>query len=201
MSSVIFEKIEGAGLYRRIKRRINHSLADFLQKEALSGRRRARILEAACGSAYICHLLASAPEVQVAVGLDNNILMYKLQKIGNFQGNLVLGDIYSMPFKIAAFDLIWNSSSIEELPDPRGAVKAMTALIAPGGYVFVGVPYRYGPLGIYHFLPCRKLKAWIGKPFSGKMLKDYLESAGLRVEKEIKYLARFFIGMLARKPE
>jgi len=200
MSSVIFEKIEGAGIYGRIRRRVNRQIVDFLRKKVLQNRQDALIMEAACGGGYAVHLLSSDPSVALGVALDNNLKLFDLIKPKNFQGRLVVADIYSMPFFNERFDLLWNSSSIEELPDPEGAIAAMTSLVKPGGYVFVGVPHRYSLLAFYYLLPLRKLREWVGRPYSGKEIARMFSCNSLQIIDALYYGFGLFVGVLGRKP-
>lgn len=197
----ILTRIEGSGIYRRIRNKTNRKLVDFLKRYALGDKTSAVVLEAAGGSGYSAHLMAQDRQVSLSVNLDINLTLSRQAGIKNFQADMVIADIYSMPFRNGTFDLIWNSSSVEELPDPGRAIENMASLVRPGGYVFTGVPYLYGPLALYYLLPGRKVREWVGKPFSHKRLRGLFEDAGLRVERKITYLARFFTGILARRPE
>ena len=200
MSSVIFERIEGLGFYGRIRRRINRYIADLLRQKVLHNREDAVILEAACGGGYALHLLASDPSVALGLALDNNLQLFELIKPDNFQGRLIVSDIYSMPFRCERFDLVWNSSSVEELPDPKGAIAAMASIVKPGGYVFVGVPNRYSLLAFYYLLPTRKLREWVGRPYSSRELCRLFSDNTLQITDRVHYGFGLFVGVLGRKP-
>jgi SAM-dependent methyltransferase len=197
----LLQRLEDTGPYKRCRERLNRRLAVFLA--SVISRRPppggGRILEAACGSAYSAHLLAAEPVVRLSVGLDRDLRLFRGGGVRNPRTRLVIGDLQKSPFAPGVFDLVWNSSSVEEFADPARAVTEMVSLVKPGGLIFVGVPYLYSPLGLYYLVPLRPVREWLGRPFSGRKLKHLLEDCGLTVETRITYLGGFFIGMLARK--
>ena len=113
----ILTRIEGSGIYRRIRNKTNRKLVDFLKRYALGDKTSAVVLEAAGGSGYSAHLMAQDRQVSLSISLDIDLDLFRQAGIENFQADLVIADIYSMPFRNGTFDLIWNSSSVEELPD------------------------------------------------------------------------------------
>ena len=199
----LLHKLEGAVPYKRLRERINRRLADFLGPVVAgnSAPGAGRVLEAACGSAYAAHLLAKEQSVRLSVGLDRDLRLFEQGGVVDLRTVLVIGDLFNPPFHPGSFDLVWNSSSVEEVDDPAAAVKSMAVMTRPGGHVFVGVSHVLGPLGIYHLIPFRGVREWLGRPFSRRRLRAIMEMNGLAVEREITYFTGFFIGMLARKCE
>ena len=195
----IFRAVEASALFRWVRNRLNRRLAAFFRSEVFPGRSRAVVLEAGCGTGYATELLASEPGVALSVGLDISLEIHQRSGISLSRGRLIVGDIYALPFPDGTFDLVWNSSTIEETADPRAAAASMSRVAGKGGYVFVGVPYLWGPLGVYHLLPFKPLREWLGRPFSLRRLREMLAGIGLAEEKRIKYLGGCFIGLLARK--
>ncbi len=199
-SGSIFRSVENTLLFRRVRNRLNRRLTAFFQTAVLAGRKDIAVLEAACGSGYATELLASDERVRLSVGLDLSLDIHRRSGARLRRGRMVIGDIYALPFRDGAFDLVWNSSSVEELPDPQAAVGAMARVAGKGGYVFVGVPYLFGPLGIYHLIPIRSFRRWLGKPFSGRGLQKLFLRDKLVIVGGIRYMAGCFVGLLARKP-
>lgn len=199
MIKFLLSHIEASRLYQWLRFRMNHGLVAFIGQNALAGRQGLRIAELACGSGFSAHLLAQQPGVSLSLAGDINLDDYREAAIPNYQASFALMDMLQPPLAAETFDLVWNSSSVEEFDDPQGAVRAMAHLAKKGGYVFVGVPNRYGLSGLLHLIPSRRLHVWLGRIYSHRQLKVLLETAGLRVERQTTYLFGIFVGALARK--
>jgi ubiquinone/menaquinone biosynthesis C-methylase UbiE len=104
-----------------------------------------------------------------------------------------------MPFKSGFFDLVWNSSTLDNLENPRLALTEMGRVVTPRGLVFAGVPFSSGPLFFQPLISRTALGQWIGKLYSQRDLGRMLRDAGFRVLKTRYYFFGVFIGMLARK--
>ncbi len=194
-------RIEDSRPYRFFRQRVNRRLVNFLERflaGPTSGSGLA-VLEAACGSGYGAHLLAGKERIRLSVGMDNDLRLFKSGGIKASSARLVIGDIYHPPFSPGSFDLVWNSSSVEEVADPAAAIRSMAALAKSGGYVYVGVPNILGPMGLCHLLPHSGWRKWLGKPYRGAQLDILLTACGLTVEAGVTYLAGCLIGRLARK--
>lgn len=196
----LLEHIEATRLYQRARFAMNKSLVRFLREKALAGKSAVRAAEVACGSGFGSHLLAYESNVTLSLAADINRDDYLQAAIPDFQASFVFMDLFRPSVADNAMDLVWNSSSIEELPWPTEAVRAMARITKPGGHVFVGVPFRYGLAGLLGVIPNRKLRGWLGRNYDKKSLQRLLESAGLVVEAQTTYLLNTFIGMLGKKP-
>jgi SAM-dependent methyltransferase len=193
------DRLEATWPYQRLRYAMNHGLVAFFSRRVFAGRNGLRIAEVACGSGYAAHLMAQQPEVALSVAADLNTEDYRQAQIHNFQGSFVLMDLFKPATQTAAFDLVWNSSSIEEIDRPEEALKSMAGMAKPGGRVFVGVPNRYGPAGWLRRLSSARTRSWLGRVYSHEQLRELIESAGLTVERQHSYLFGIFIGVLARK--
>jgi SAM-dependent methyltransferase len=178
---------------------MNSKLVDFFERRVFNGRSDLRVAELACGSGYASHLIALRDGVGLSVASDINRIYHQQAEIPDFAASFVLSDIFKPSFPPACFDLVWNSSSLEHFEDPSIPFQAMTRLVKPGGYVFVGVPYLFGPLAVYYLTPSASQREWLGKPFSYRALEKLFLDGGLEVQANLVYLARFFVGILGRK--
>jgi len=77
----------------------------------------------------------------------------------------------------------------------------MTALVKPGGMVFVGVPSRHGVAGLLRLIPSARTRAWLGRVYTRSELRDLMQGAGLHPVQETAYLFGTFVGLLACKPK
>ncbi|MEX2161984.1 MAG: methyltransferase domain-containing protein [Anaerolineales bacterium] len=144
-------------------------------------------------------MLAQDPNVALSLAADLNLDDFHQAAVKDYQGAFVLMDLFRPGLAPACMDLVWNSSSVEELPDPEQAVRAMAWLAKPGGRVFVGVPYKYGPAGLLSRVLSQRARTWLGRMYTRPDLRRLMEAADLQVEAELTYLAGTFIGMLATK--
>lgn len=192
------EQLESTRLYQRARKAMNRALVSFLAQHVLQGRSGLRLAEMACGSGFGAHLLAQRPEVSLSVAADLNLEDFLQAATPNYRGGFVRTDIFNPGLQRESFDLVWNSSSVEELPDPAAAVAAMAALAKPGGRVFVGVPSRHGMAGLVRKFP--SAQGWVGRIYSREDLRELIVNSGMRVEHETTYLYGTFIGVLGRKP-
>jgi SAM-dependent methyltransferase len=112
----------------------------------------------------------------------------------------IVADIVRLPFRTGSIDLVWNSSTFEHLDDGGGALAEMTRVTKPGGHVFIGVPYRSGPLGFQRWIARTAVGHWIGPLFGVGQLRRLVEAAQLRAVAMRVYFFRFFVGVLAVKP-
>jgi len=131
--------------YDAVRKALNRKLAAYLLAKAPQGRG-SKVLEAGSGPAFASSLLASNPGV-FSVAMDIDIDALKEARRRDPALPVVVGDLYRFPFKMGVFDLVWNSSTLEHLAAPVRALDEMKRVAVQNGHVFVGVPYRVGPLG------------------------------------------------------
>lgn len=194
------DSLEATRPYQWLRLQMNRGLVDFLVRHAVAGRRGLRLAEVACGSGFAAHLLAQQPGVALSIAADLNLEDYVQANIPGFQASFVLTDLFCAGFEPGSLDLVWNSSSIEEIDRPHEAVASMAKLAKPGGLVFVGVPSRYGLAGLLRLLPSARTRAWLGRVYSRAELSELLASTGLQPVRSTGYLFGTFIGLLAQKP-
>lgn len=194
------DRLEATRPYQWLRLQMNRGLVGFLVRHALQGRKGQRLAEVACGSGFAAHLLASQPEVALSIAADLNLEDYRQANIPGFRAAFLLTDLFQPSIQPNSLDLVWNSSSIEEIDRPQEAVASMASLAKPGGLVFVGVPSRYGMAGLLRLLPSARTRAWLGRVYSTAELSALLAGAGLRPLRSTRYLFGTFVGVLAQKP-
>lgn len=97
------------------------------------------ILDMGCGEAYIMKQLKGN-----LIGLDLSNTALSLAKIRlksqQVDGNLVMGDACSLPFRSGCFNKIICSELLEHIPLPEGAVSEASRVIKRGGTVVFTIP-------------------------------------------------------------
>lgn len=193
------DALEATRPYQWLRLQMNRGLVSFLQRAVLEGRQGLRLAEVACGSGFAAHLLSQFPQVGLSIAADLNLEDYRQAHIPAFQAAFLLTDLFRPAIQPKSLDLVWNSSSIEEIDNPEQAVACMARLAKPGGMVFVGVPSRYGLAGLLRLLPSARTRAWLGRVYSLAQLRSLLAGAGLQPVRHTSYLFGTFIGVLAQK--
>jgi SAM-dependent methyltransferase len=82
-------------------------------------------------------------------------------------------DAHRLPFARDRFQLIISQETLEHLEDPFAAAREMSRVLAPGGVLYLQVPFLLG----YHPGPQDYWR------FTGAGVRRVLEQAGLRVER------------------
>jgi SAM-dependent methyltransferase len=187
------------GLYEILRRRVNGGLVSYLA-ERTSLRPGHRVLEAGSGTAGASSLFAQCVGVtSVALDIDLDALREARKRDSSLRA--VVGDLAALPFRTAAFDLVWNSSTFEHVSAPSETCREMARVVRPNRHVFIGVPYRWGPLAFQPAIAGTGAGRWIGRTFSGHMLAHLMRLASLEPLEVRHYFLRVFVGVLARKTD
>lgn len=198
-SASIFDRLERTNPYQSLRKAMNRGLVRFFERRVFFGRKDLLVAEVACGSGYAAHLISDLPQVRWSLAADISIEDFLQAKVNDFHAEFVLMDLFNPAIQRETFDLVWNSSSIEEISNPQEAVRNMASLVVKDGFVFVGVPNRHGPAGWLRNVMNDRSQEWLGKSYSRKELRYLMQQANLRVVAEIRYFGGVFIGALTQK--
>jgi len=185
--------------YDGLRDGVNRRLASFFSGE-LEHLERCRVLEAGSGPARATSLLGASPKVGLAVALDLDPEALEEGRKRDPRLPAVAADVHRLPFPEGTFDLVWNSSTLEHLPALGPPLREMARVCRPGGAVFVGVPYKRGPLCFQPLIARTAVGIWLGPVFNRRELEGEFVRAGLEPERHLLYFLRFFVGVLGRKP-
>ena len=186
------------GFFKKMRGKMNRQLVDWFASHALSGSG-AVVLEAGSGTADGASLIKGAPGVSLSVALDLNKENLRTARRRDPKLALVRGDLFRLPFKPGAFDLVWNNSTLEHIHEKRRVVCEMVRVTKSGGRIFVGLPYARGPLMIQPWIADTRLCKKIGRLCDEQSLTIDMEGTGVTVEKFTTFFYRAFLGCLARK--
>lgn len=194
--------------YEWLRRRLNEKLVRFLSHDFQNAHATANskakldcVLEAGSGTAYASSLFRQREGVAQTVCLDLDLEALREAKARDPGLTAVIGDLRAMPFRESAFDLVFNSSTIEHLDHPEDAAREMRRVCRPAGRVFIGVPYLFGPLGFQPMISRTSLGIWLGRVFSKSSLERMMHSAGLRPIASIRYFVCVFLGIVATRDD
>ncbi len=180
-----------------LRKIMNIQLRRYIQKFLQGG---GKSLEPGGGSAYVSAMLAERGGD--AYALDYASIALKLAKEQlKSKAVLVQGDLFHMPFADAQFDVTFNNSTMEHFPNPLEGLIEMKRVTKKGGYVFVGVPFTYGPLVLYKLKKNSFKGAWDGTTYDRRGLQKLFLDAGLEVVGSRTFFLRCFIGVVGRKVE
>jgi len=109
---------------------------DLLAFAALSGCNNKAIADIGCGTGYGLQALADQFPQGRFTALDLAPGMLKIASGRQPNARFVLGDIESLPFEDAEFDITWSSSAIQWC-DLQQSVNELARVTKPGGHVVV----------------------------------------------------------------
>jgi ubiquinone/menaquinone biosynthesis C-methylase UbiE len=186
--------------YDALRRGLNGDLVRYFERTALAGNGPYRVLEAGSGTAFASSLLVQHPSVRLGMAIDHDAEALGEGHARDAQLATSIADIFRLPFADGSFDLVWNSSTLEHLGHTQQALAEMARVVRPGGYLFTGVPFIYGPLGFQKWIAQTGIGVWIGTVFDRSTLEGLIRETGLQPCDSMIYFFRFFIGILAQKP-
>lgn len=128
--------------HKKVKSDYSLRLYSFLTSIAKKLPDKASVLEVGCGSG---EGLAQFEKMNLnSIGIDISFEALKLAKRTS-NAALTRADAFSLPFKSAAFDLVYNSGVIEHFDYPKdlSLLSEMARVTKKGGYVLIIVPNKY----------------------------------------------------------
>jgi SAM-dependent methyltransferase len=185
-------------LYDGMRKSLNRKLVNYLLQRTFPFDKM-HILEAGSGPASGSSLLAQDHRVSISAAADFDISALREARLRDPDLAVIVADLYTLPFSSDSWDLVWNNSTIDHLENPLAAMVEMGRITRKDGYVFVGAPYMYGPLGFQKWIPNSAVGVWIGRVFSDLELKKLSLDAGLEPKDVMYYFLCFFIGVLLQK--
>jgi SAM-dependent methyltransferase/uncharacterized protein YbaR (Trm112 family) len=118
-----------------------------LSDEEIKGR---TVLDAGCGSGRLTRQIGIRDAAAV-VGVDMTDAVdgafAETSDLPNV--HIVQGNIFELPLRRKAFDLVWSNGVIHHTPDAKGAHAALAEMVGPGGLLYVWVyakrfnPFRF----------------------------------------------------------
>jgi len=120
-----------------------------------------------------------------SVGLDRNIEPARVAMKQFKVKNMIMADIFHLPFKDDSFDIVWNEGVLEHFPEPNNikATKEMARVSKKN--VIIAVP-NTTPLWIIRKYILKMIKKWpygYEESYSVFRLKNLIESADLILDK------------------
>lgn len=152
--------------------------------EALPVERFKRVLDAGCGSgAYVEEFARRFPAAQV-FGIDLHAQESWRAMPPNCR--LVQGDLRRLPVEADAFDLIWSIDVLEHVPENVVALRCLVDALAPGGFLYLHVPYDRPDKRILPNRLFRRFEEWaeeehVGLQRSLEAWRSLLEGTGLQI--------------------
>ncbi|PIR52906.1 hypothetical protein COU76_03965 [Candidatus Peregrinibacteria bacterium CG10_big_fil_rev_8_21_14_0_10_49_10] len=114
----------------------------------------ATVLEVGCGTGQMTNFLGLVGTRKV-IGVDQSIASLTLGQKFKEQFDLknvsfVQGNIFALPVKPNAVDVLICSGVLHHTPDPYGGFKELLKRVKPGGYIVIGLYNTYAriPLGL-----------------------------------------------------
>jgi ubiquinone/menaquinone biosynthesis C-methylase UbiE len=102
-------------------------------------------LEVGCGGGEDSLALAAKGANPVCIDVSSesmNLIKTNMEKF-SINGELLIADGFSLPFKDNSFDLVFNTGVIEHFKDPSGMIREMTRVCKQGGHVCIFVPQTF----------------------------------------------------------
>jgi SAM-dependent methyltransferase len=100
----------------------------------------AEVLDAGCGAGYGAAFLAAGALSVVGVDRSSEALAYARANYATPNVSFVLGDVLSLPFADASFDVVCAFETIEHLDDQRAFVREAARVLRPRGTLLASTP-------------------------------------------------------------
>lgn len=183
------------------KRRAGYRFADDFQQErneilvgmAPGGADR-RAVDLGCGTGILLHPLAQRYRRVVGIDLSPEMLhgYERERQPAGATVDLLCGDMTSLPFADASFDVVLCRSALHHMDDEVAVLKEMGRILKPGGSLVVGEPANDFPLFRLARWWVRRRPSFgkihtIDRAYTRRQLRDLLAQAGLSVRRERRF--------------
>ncbi len=155
-----------------------------------------RVLDIGCDGGNLTEIVAAKTGAQEVVGIDisEEAVAYTKRKLSQF--NFAVGHAEELPFRDAAFDMIFCSEVLEHVEHPERLLAEMKRCLKKDGYCIVEVPTENLIFKTIWFFWTRfgRGRAWHHAhvvDFRGDLLHRLVKEAGFQIVKE-----SVFMGML-----
>jgi ubiquinone/menaquinone biosynthesis C-methylase UbiE/DNA-binding transcriptional ArsR family regulator len=138
------------------------------------------LLDLGTGTGRILQLFEGIYRRGIGVDASRDMLAVarsNLEKAGITKAAIRHGDIFNLPLDGQSFDLVTIHQVLHYLNDPEGAIAEAARMLVPGGRLVI---IDFAPHGL-EYLRDEHAHARLG--FSHQMIADWLEKAGLALEK------------------
>lgn len=112
-----------------------HDFIDFIDRNAVQGRRQLKILEIGAGTGFLSHKLEQAGHVVTAIEPGASYKPY-----WDHYGIKVLNTFFPTPAAPGPYDVIISYGVLEHIDDSVAFVRRMVEHLAPGGIIVAAVP-------------------------------------------------------------
>jgi len=128
------------------------------------------IVDIGIGTGYLSEILS--PRVKTVIGIDysKNMLLEAGDKLKILP---IAGDISCLPVKKRSVDRVFGNMILHHAPDPVNAIKGMSSIIKPEGYLAVSDMFSH----TYEFLREEQHDLWLG--FEKDQIEYWFGKAGL----------------------
>lgn len=184
-------------LYDRLRRGLNQQITARLAELGLG--EPGIVIEAGSGTGYATTLLAQHPRAILSIAVDYDPAALAEGRKTHPGLCAVVADVHHLPFKNGAAGVVWNSSTIEHLPNQAIVAAEMARVLRPGGLLFIGVPYKAGPLFFQRWIPTTGVGIWLGTVFNQGEVEAWMRGAACQPIAAWTYFFRFFIGVAGKK--
>lgn len=154
--------------------RIIQTISKFLGKEQ-------SMLEVGSGSGYLVSYFQN--KNFLSVGLDRSLTPIKIASTVFGAKNLIIGDMFCLPFKDNSFDLVWNEGVIEHFKEPKNIQACKEMARVSKKYVIVAVPSK-NPIWLARKTILKIINRWpygYEESYSLSRLTKLFSKSGLKV--------------------
>jgi ubiquinone/menaquinone biosynthesis C-methylase UbiE len=143
-----------------------------------------RVLDAGCGNGT--YAIEAAEREALVTGIDLSDDMLAAARARSAARGVAVdwrqGDVLTLPFPDASFDRVIAITLLCLVPDPHGAMRELSRVLAPGGRLVIGELHRYSLWAMK-----RRIRGWSGDAFwrgarfwTASALRQLLADSGLQ---------------------